>query len=56
MTAQDKTTTLSTDSVHRVVDGASHAGLVEEKQYAAHVSQAVLEVVTSIRSNPPLTP
>jgi pimeloyl-ACP methyl ester carboxylesterase len=56
MTAQDKTTTLSTDSVHRVVDGASHAGLVEEKQYAAHVSQAVLEVVTSIRSNQPLTP
>jgi pimeloyl-ACP methyl ester carboxylesterase len=55
MTAQDKTTTLSTDSVHRVIAGATHQGLEDEKQYAAHVSQAVLEVVTSIRSNQPLT-
>jgi len=55
MTAQDETTTLSTNSVHRVVDGATHQGMVDEKQYAAQTSQAVLDVVTSIRNDQPLS-
>jgi pimeloyl-ACP methyl ester carboxylesterase len=55
MTAQKETTTLSTDSVHRVVDRANHQALEDEKQYAARISQAVLDVVTSIRDKQPLT-
>ncbi len=55
MTVQKKSTTLSTNSVHRVVDGATHQGLEDEKQYAAHITRAVLDVVTSIRNNQPLS-
>ncbi len=55
MTAQNETTTLSTNSVHRVVDGATHEGLVAEQQYADDTSQAILDVVTSIRNDRPLS-
>jgi pimeloyl-ACP methyl ester carboxylesterase len=52
--AQDKLATLSTDSSHRVVDGASHAGLILDEQDAKVTSSAVLEVVASVRSGAPL--
>ena len=55
MAVQQKSTTLSTNSVHEVVDGANHQGLEDEKQYAAHITQAVLDVVTSVRTGQPLT-
>jgi pimeloyl-ACP methyl ester carboxylesterase len=55
MTAQEETATLSTNSVHEVVDGATHQGLEDEEQYAAHITQAVLGVLASIRENQPLT-
>lgn len=55
MTAQNEMTTLSTNSVHRVVEGATHQGMLDQQQYAAHTSQAVLDVVTSIRDNQPLS-
>ena len=54
MAVQQKSTTLSTNSVHEVVDGANHQGLEDEKQYAAHITQAVLDVVTSVRTDQPL--
>jgi pimeloyl-ACP methyl ester carboxylesterase len=52
--AQNHLATLSTDSVHRVVAGATHAGLVGDEEYAAATSQAVLDVVSSVRSARPL--
>jgi pimeloyl-ACP methyl ester carboxylesterase len=55
MTAQDESTRLSTNSVHRVVDGASHQAMVDEQQYAAETSQAVLDVVASVRDGRPLS-
>lgn len=55
MATQKKTTTLSTNSAHEVVDGASHQPLEDKKQYAAHITQAVLDVVTSVRTDQPLT-
>lgn len=55
MTAQQQSATLSTNSVREVVDGATHAGLTVEPRYAAHVTGAVLAVVTSIRDDQPLT-
>jgi pimeloyl-ACP methyl ester carboxylesterase len=54
MAAQQKSTALSTNSVHRVVEGASHQGLADERQYAAHVTRAVLDVVASSRDHQPL--
>jgi pimeloyl-ACP methyl ester carboxylesterase len=53
--AQERSTTLSTNSAHEVVDGASHQALEDDAQYAAHITEAVLDVVTSARTNQPLT-
>jgi len=36
---------LSTNSVHRVIDGATHAELVADEDAAAATSQAILDVV-----------
>ena len=55
MTDQKQSASLSTNSVWRVVDGATHQGLLAEKQYAVLTSQAVLDVVTAARTNQPLT-
>jgi len=55
MADQDKSASLSTNSVHRVVDGSDHQGLLQEKQYAARTSRAVLDVVTAVRNDQPLT-
>jgi pimeloyl-ACP methyl ester carboxylesterase len=51
---QKDLTTLSTNSAHRVVAGASHEGLVADKEYAAVTTQAILDVVDSVRSARPL--
>ncbi|MGZ8741527.1 MAG: alpha/beta hydrolase [Nocardioides sp.] len=52
--AQTKLATLSTDSSHRVVEGASHAGLIFDEQYAETTTRSVLDVVASVRSAAPL--
>ena len=54
MAAQDKTATLSTNSVHRVVDGANHADLILNQADAAVTTQAIIDVVSSVRNNQPL--
>ena len=52
---QDRLAALSTDSVHRVVDGASHEGLVGDATHAATTSRAILEVVSAVRTGQPLS-
>lgn len=52
--AQDQMASLSTDSVHRVVEGASHDALVSEPDGAAATTRAILDVVASVRSGEPL--
>jgi pimeloyl-ACP methyl ester carboxylesterase len=54
-TAQDRLAELSSNTVHRVVDGATHEALVADRRYAASTTQAILDVVTSIRTARPLT-
>jgi len=51
---QDDLATLSTNSVHRTIDGATHMDLVEDQEKAAATSQAIHDVVFSIRSAVPL--
>jgi hypothetical protein len=41
---------LSTNSVHRIIDGASHEDLVANQEDAAATTQAILDVVASVRS------
>jgi len=45
---------LSTNSVQRVVDGATHAGLLLEEEPAAASAQAIIDVVTAVRDGDPL--
>ena len=54
MSAQDRLATLSTNSAHRVVDGAVHAALIHDERYAAATTRAILDVVSSIRTDDPL--
>jgi pimeloyl-ACP methyl ester carboxylesterase len=54
MAKQDRLAALSTNSVHRVVDGAAHVDLVMNERPAAATSQAILDVVSSVRSGRPL--
>ena len=54
MKAQDQTATISTNSVHRVAQGATHPDLILKQQDAALTAQAIIDVVSSVRSNQPL--
>jgi hypothetical protein len=42
---------LSTNSVHRVIAGAIHEDLVGNEEDAAATTQAILDVVASVRNN-----
>src|SRR3712207_4606362 len=51
---QDDLATLSTNSMHRVVEGATHTSVVEERSDAHATSAAIVEVVAAVRSARPL--
>jgi hypothetical protein len=42
--------TLSTNSVHRTIDGATHEDLIVDQEDAAATTQAILDVVAAVRS------
>jgi pimeloyl-ACP methyl ester carboxylesterase len=48
--AQNRMARLSTNSVHRVIAGAAHEDLVANEEDAAATTQAILDVVASVRS------
>jgi pimeloyl-ACP methyl ester carboxylesterase len=52
---QDKMTGLSTNSAHRVLPDTDHPGVIHDRAGAAQASQAILDVVASVRSGTPLT-
>jgi hypothetical protein len=54
LAAQNRLAALSTNSVHRVINGATHASLISDEQDAAATTQAILDVVASVRSAGPL--
>ena len=51
---QDEMATLSTNSLHRVLPNTTHASLIEDKGDAAMASQAIHDVVESVRAATPL--
>ncbi len=51
---QERNAALSSDSVHEVVPGADHAGLIEDARWAPRVVEAIGAVVESARSGRPL--
>jgi pimeloyl-ACP methyl ester carboxylesterase len=54
MADQNQTVALSTNSLHRVVPGATHAGFVENPAHAAAVTRAIHDVVVALRTGTPL--
>jgi pimeloyl-ACP methyl ester carboxylesterase len=54
MPKQNKLAALSTNSAHHVVDGAAHADLAVDERAAAATSQAIRDVVASVRTGMPL--
>ena len=55
-TLQQELLPLSTHSVFREVEGASHASLVMEEPYAEQVSAGIVEVVEAVRAGSRLAP
>ena len=54
MAEQDRMARLSSNSLHRVVAGATHAALIEDEKAAGAVSRAIRDVVASVRTSRPL--
>ena len=52
--AQKDMARLSTNSVHRVIDGATHQSLIADEEDAAATTQAIHDVVSLVRSARPL--
>jgi hypothetical protein len=53
--AQNDLARLSTNSAHRVVANATHSMLTQDKATAAKSSQAIRDLVDSVRTGQPLT-
>ena len=51
---QDDLATLSSNSTHRVVEGATHTSLLYERSDAQATSAAIVEVVAAVRNDRPL--
>jgi pimeloyl-ACP methyl ester carboxylesterase len=51
---QDKLATLSSNSIHRVVKGATHTSLLYERSDSQATSAAIVEVVGAVRNDRPL--
>ncbi|MDC7120550.1 alpha/beta hydrolase [Cellulomonas fimi] len=49
--AQDALATLSTNSVHRVVDRVDHPGMILDQDGASATSRAILDVVSSVQTS-----
>jgi pimeloyl-ACP methyl ester carboxylesterase len=52
---QDKLATLSSNSIHRVVKGATHTSVMYDRSDAQATSAAIVEVVAAVRNDRPLT-
>jgi pimeloyl-ACP methyl ester carboxylesterase len=53
---QKELVALSSNSIHRIVEGATHESVLSEKRDARVTSAAILEVVEAVRNDEPLAP
>ncbi|MFJ5696580.1 alpha/beta fold hydrolase [Arthrobacter sp. NPDC093139] len=53
---QEALASISTNSLHRVINGSTHASLITDQEDAAATTQGILDVVSALRSTSPLTP
>jgi hypothetical protein len=52
--AHERLAAMSTNSVQRVIDGATHSELIGDEKDSTATSQAILEVTAAIRNATPL--
>ncbi|RJT96931.1 alpha/beta hydrolase [Arthrobacter frigidicola] len=52
--SQETLASLSTNSLHRVVDGSTHASLVTDREDAAATARGILDVVSAVRTGSPM--
>lgn len=45
---------LSTNSEHRIIDGATHSTVMHDEQDALHTTRGILDVVAAVRTTAPL--
>ena len=51
---REQLATLSDQSDHRLIEGADHAALIHDEEHAAATSDAILDVLASVRDEQPL--
>jgi pimeloyl-ACP methyl ester carboxylesterase len=54
--SQEALAALSTNSLHRVIDGAAHASLITDQEDAVATARGILDVVSTVRTASPLIP
>jgi hypothetical protein len=54
--AQDRLAALGDNSVHRVLDDATHGALLQDRHVAATSATAIRELVGAVRTGTPLQP
>jgi thioesterase domain-containing protein len=54
--SQDALAALSTNSLHRVIGGATHTSLITDEEDAAATARGILDVVSAWRTSSPLIP
>jgi pimeloyl-ACP methyl ester carboxylesterase len=54
--SQEALAALSANSLHRVIDGATHASLITDQEDAAETARGILDVVSAVRTAGPLIP
>jgi hypothetical protein len=52
--SHERIAAMSTNSMHLVIEGASHEDLIQDQHDSVATSQAILDVVTSLRNTAPL--
>lgn len=51
---REELATLSDESEHRLIEGADHSALIHDQEHSAATSEAILDVVASVRDKEPL--
>jgi pimeloyl-ACP methyl ester carboxylesterase len=54
LAAHDRVAATSTNSAHRVINGADHEALIVDRHYSVATTKAILDVVSSVRNAGPL--
>lgn len=54
--SQDALASLSTNSLHRIIDGSTHMSLIDNQEDGAASAQGILDVVSTVRTASPLAP